>query len=81
MPKGKITGALRGGCPLQEAIGPWPLSLGQAPSSSSLDGPRPMSDGVGVRVLSGCSGSGEPSGLSVDWFSPPGCGAWCLFRS
>ena len=74
MPKGKITGALRGGCPLQEAIGPWPLSLGQAPSSS-IGAPRPMSDSVGVHVPSGCSGSAGPSGLLVNRFSSPGSGA------
>ena len=63
-------GASKGCCPAQEA--PEPQSLGQAPFSSSVDEPRPMSDAMGVRVPSSCSGSAGPCGLSVARFSPPG---------
>ena len=66
--------------PSAEALEPRPLSLGQAPFPSIV-GPKPMSDCVGVYFPSGCSGSAGPPGLSVNYFSPPGSGAWCLFRS
>ena len=46
-----------------------PCHWGRNPSS--MGGPRPMCNTVGVLFPFGCSLSAAPSVLSVDWFSPP----------